>query len=77
MESVPTAEDSPTVVRVTMEAGLMVVRVTIVAGPVMANSSPMVVRLTMETTLVVVKVGLMMVRMTMVAQGWASRLSRR
>lgn len=31
------AEDSPTVVRLAMEAGLMVVRMTTVAGPVMAK----------------------------------------
>lgn len=72
------AEDSPIVARLTMETGLMVIRMTVVAGPVMASARPMVVRLTWRlASLVVVKAGLMMEKMTTVAQGWASELSRR
>lgn len=49
----------------------MVVRMTMVAGPVTASASPMVV------SLVVVKAGLMVVMMATVSQGRASELSRR
>lgn len=63
--------------RMTEEGTVMIVSLTVKVGPVTAKASPMVVRLTRETSLVVVKVGLMMVRMNIVAQGRASELSRR
>lgn len=44
------AEDGPTVVRLTMEAGLRIVGMTTVADPVMANASSMVVRLAMKAS---------------------------
>lgn len=86
--SIQTVEDSPTAVRRTMEAALMVLGITeeatvmtvslsVKVGPVIAKASPIVVRLTREASLVVVKAGLMMVRMNMVVQGRASELSRR
>lgn len=59
-------EDSPTALRMAT-----------VAGSVTADASPVVVRLTLETSLVGVTAGLTMIRMTMLAQDWASELSRR
>lgn len=50
-----------------METGLMVVRMTMVVGPVTTSVVPWWL-----VSLVVVKPGLMMAMMTTVAQGWAS-----